>query len=350
MNKGRPLPTVVAEILETARTKRDVVVPNSALRMDGEKNTLVWDTDYATPSQHTHGQMADYLGIPRRFYDRLRSEAPGLITANVNGLLERKPDDRRLVRTLNGQARAYLSDRYRLGLDNVDMAEALLPLVTDPTNQYEVKSIEVTENKFYLQVVTPRIEGEIRKGDPVQFGWIASNSEIGLGGWNLTPLLYRLACTNGMIIAEQASRRAHIGGRLVGDADGGFLVMSSEAQEATDKAAHLQLRDMVGQLSGAAGFQSLIDSFRERADDKIEKDPIKAIEVLGNRYSLVEDEKTSILYSFLGNNDHTRWGMANAVTEQANEMPNYDRAMRLQAVGGEVMALAGNEWRELAHA
>ena len=65
-----------------------------------------------------HNQLAGYLGIPKAFYDTLQQGAPTLRDPNdpsqplydtmVNGLLRARPDDVRLVRTLNGDVRGFL--------------------------------------------------------------------------------------------------------------------------------------------------------------------------------------------------------------------------------------------------
>ena len=38
-----------------------------------------------------------------------------------------------------------------------------------------------------------------------------SNSEVGLGAVSIQPLVYRLVCTNGMIVNDMGERRHHVG-------------------------------------------------------------------------------------------------------------------------------------------
>lgn len=63
-------------------------------------------------TDHAHGQIAQRLDIPAKYYNRMRSEAPALLAANVNNWFQEQPE-RRMIRTLDGKARAFLSDRYR---------------------------------------------------------------------------------------------------------------------------------------------------------------------------------------------------------------------------------------------
>ena len=68
-------------------------------------------------------------------------------------------EDWRMLRTLDGQVRAVLSDRYRR-LDNFDLAESVLPILQQlPEVRFE--SVELTETKMYLKCITPRLKYEI---------------------------------------------------------------------------------------------------------------------------------------------------------------------------------------------
>ena len=72
-------------------------------------------------------QLADKLKIPFAYFERMRTEQPQLLDRNVNTWLQ-SDGDRRMIRTLDGQVRAVLSDRYRR-LDNFDLAENVLPIL-----------------------------------------------------------------------------------------------------------------------------------------------------------------------------------------------------------------------------
>ena len=72
-------------------------------------------------------QLAEKLKIPFPFFQRLEVNHPDLLSQNVNTLLHREPQ-RPMVRTLDGNVRAFLSDSYR-PLDNYDLAEVLFHVV-----------------------------------------------------------------------------------------------------------------------------------------------------------------------------------------------------------------------------
>ena len=149
-----------------------------------------------------HRQISTYLDIPLKYYERMRTEAPELLAYNVSRWFQRVEPAPRMLRTLDGHARAFLSARYRR-IDNYDVAGIVTPVVGEmPEVQFE--SCELTEDFMYLKVVNPRLQDEVRPGDVVQAGVSISNSETGRGAVNVCPMLYRLVCTNGMTVTNNA--------------------------------------------------------------------------------------------------------------------------------------------------
>ena len=55
-----------------------------------------------------------------------------------------------MVRTLDGEARAFLSERFR-PMDNHDLAEAVLPVFRDAGAS--VESCEITPSRMYIKGV-----------------------------------------------------------------------------------------------------------------------------------------------------------------------------------------------------
>ena len=78
------------------------------------------------------------------------------------------------------------------------------------------------------------------------------------------------------------------------------------------------------------------------------KNPVEAVEVLAKRHQIPEAEKASILESFIQGQDYSLWGMSNAVTATANEHSSYDRAVELETLGGEMIAMSKAEWHQIA--
>ncbi|MCL4745641.1 MAG: DUF932 domain-containing protein, partial [Burkholderiaceae bacterium] len=92
-------------------------------------------------------QLAEKLRIPFTYFERMRTERPALLDRNVNTWLQGDQEPR-MIRTLDGQVRAVLSDRYRR-LDNYDLAENVLPIL-QRLEGARFESVELTETKMYL--------------------------------------------------------------------------------------------------------------------------------------------------------------------------------------------------------
>jgi hypothetical protein len=286
----------------------------------------------AVVNNHAHGQLASRLGIPKVYYDRMRSENPQLLDANVNSWFDRKPE-RRLIRTMDGAARAVLSDRYRI-IDNLDLIEATLPpILAQP--EYDFVSCEITETRMYIKVVLPRIQGEVKVGDPVQAGVVISNSEVGAGAINVQPFLFRLVCLNGMIAEDFGQRRYHLG-RAADDEDAAYRFFRDETLQKDDEALFAKVHDTVQAVCDEQVFQQIIDRCKVLADLRPDVPPLEAVERLAKKVTLNDTEKDSVLNHLIGSGDLSGWGYVNAITRTANDVDDYDRATELERLGGKL--------------
>lgn len=346
MKTGRSLTDLAGELQWQATSKKDYLADTRAIQILATDNGIILDgVNGGMPLRPTaHRQIAEALGIPKPYYDRMQTDAPDLLAANANRWLS-KPA-RKLVRTLDGSVRAFLSDAYR-PLDNYDLADAVLPTLTDQLA--DVVSCEVTEHRFYLKAVSPRVAGEVKAGDVIQAGIVISNSETGEGALRVEELDYRLLCLNGMIRAT-AVRQAHLGrsgGRL--DAiEEAREFFRTETRQADDKAFFLKVRDAVGAMFNPDRFNRRLDQYREAAGLVIEADPVKVVEATARRLELTEGERSSVLQHLIRGGDLSKWGLANAVTRAAADVEDYDRATELEAAGGAVIELTARDFATLA--
>ena len=123
----------------------------------------------------------------------------------------------------------------------------------------------ITDAQLYIQALFSRLEGEVRRGDPVQGGVIVSNGEIGNGALSIRPMIYRLVCTNGLIsgqIAEDAHlRRNHVGRRIESGED--YAVYSDETLKADDRALTLKIRDSIRVLAQPGLFNRILAEMQD---------------------------------------------------------------------------------------
>lgn len=217
MKSGISLVEMAKEIQRQAELKADYVMDTRSLRLEPFGSDLYLNA--YTPSGEmavepleinaiAHRQIGTHLKIPAAYYDKMLTQHPQLLSENVNAWFEREPAVR-LVRTIGGTARAFLSNRYRR-IDNLDIAGIVLPVLQDMEGMH-FESCQLTESRMYIKVVNTRLQAEVSPGDIVQSGIIISNSEVGLGSVNIQPLVYRLVCSNGMVVNDAQTRRNHVG-------------------------------------------------------------------------------------------------------------------------------------------
>jgi hypothetical protein len=352
MKTGRTLSQLAAELERQAAAKKDFIADTRRLHMIpddsdiAERRVVLEGVNGGMRLRAiAHGQLAASLGIPKPYYDRMLEQTPDLLSANVNRWLERQPA-KKLIRTLDNEVRAILSDSYR-PLDNLELAEAVLPKLMDLGSN--VVSGEVTENRFYLKAVTDRIQGEPKKGDLIQAGVVISNSEVGQGSLQVQALDYRLVCLNGMI-RESAIRKAHLGRGARGqDAiEDAREFFRTETRIADDRAFFLKVQDATAAMFDAARFAKRIEQYQEAGMRPIVKPIEEVIEVTAKRFSLTDGERSSVLQHFIRGNDATNWGLANAITRAAQDVESYDRSTELEALGGQVIELSPTDWKAIA--
>jgi hypothetical protein len=353
MKAGRSLIDLATELERQLATKLDMIVPTPLMHhktADGGATRVTIDTPegpraFAT-TETFRRQLADKLKIPFAYFERMRTEQPQLLDDNVDTWLHHEPEQR-MVRTLDGQARAFLSDRYRR-LDNYDLLQQVFPILKQlPDARFE--SVELTESRLYLKVVTPRVHVEIQPGDIVQAGVVISNSEIGQGTLSIQPLVFRLRCLNGLIAADHALRKTHVG-RLSEKSTDEVTVFKDDTLAADDTAFFLKVRDVVEAAVSEATFALVAEKMRRTLGIRLTGDPVKAVGVLATRYLLNEHERAGVLRSLIAEADLSGYGLINAVTAFAQEVDDYDRATELEGVGGRLIDQSPAEWQALTEA
>lgn len=354
MKTGRSLVDLAKELERQLSTRKDLVVPSSLMHYQTtEQGASAVEIDEQEGAQRygitklARRQLADKLKIPYAYFERMRTKAPALLDRNVNTWLGKDEGEKRLIRTLDGNVRAVLSDRYRR-LDNFELAENVLPILQRlPEARFE--SVELTETRLYLKVVAPAVHDEIAVGDVVQAGVVISNSEVGEGTLSVQPLIFRLACRNGLIASDRALRKTHIG-RALGGGDDPIVVFKDDTLCANDRAFFLTVRDVVAAAVSDATFRLLTEKMRKTMSVALTGDPAKSVEVLADRYLLNERERAGVLRQLIAGGDLSGYGLVNAVTHYSEEIDDYDRATEFEALGGKLIELPRKEWEALAQA
>lgn len=341
MKQGKSLMELGTELQRQRNNRQDFIADTRSLELhtNGTSVLHIFTDNKAYDfevSDIAHLQLASRLNIPARYYQKMQREAPTLLDANVNTWLQSKPE-RRMLRTLDGQVRAFLSDRYRR-LDNLELCAAVLPVVQEMKGA-TIASCDVTPSHLYLKVINKRLKAEVDVGDVVQAGFVVSNSEVGLGSLRVEPLIYRLVCKNGLICKDFSTKKYHVGRQLNHSDEDAYELYSEQTIAQDDKAFFMKVQDVVRAAVDEAKFQLTLNKLRQAKQIPLEHSPVKSVEILADKFQLSQAEQSDILRQLFIGGDCSRYGLMNAVTAASQLSVTYERATELERIGGEILAM-----------
>ena len=109
MKSGRSLVNLAQELERQIGSKQDLVVPSSLLKCSTDQGGTLKMSIEGRGGDGAFGvtnlarrQLAEKLKIPFMYFERMRTEQPGLLDRNVNTWLQ-TDGERRMIRTLDGQ-------------------------------------------------------------------------------------------------------------------------------------------------------------------------------------------------------------------------------------------------------
>jgi hypothetical protein len=255
---------------------------------------------------------------------------------------------------LDGQVRAFLSDRY-LVIENYDIAFAALDVARESGGEVIECSLSDTHMRiaFTSKLVwdTVNVERAAHKfigsetwskqvgykapqdlpGGPgtVQPLVTIANSETGHGGFIVTLGILQRICTN-MAKIEDVVSKIHIGERL----EQGIFAQETVHQEG--KLIYMKARDAVRAAFNQEGFKRMVAIAQNAQADKL-TNPATALANLAKDHGLSEDSRNAILAHFTRDYDATRYGLAQAVSRYAQDVDDSETANDLVVLAGSVM-------------
>jgi hypothetical protein len=375
------LQDLTARLLTLAETKADYIVDTRRMTFttmqqptydeatgvlgasDEHYSLLTFDTqDHDGVSggpvnEYAHRQIRERLGIPAKYYDRMRGAAPQLLDTNVQHWLLKTPETR-MVRMIDGRVRAFLSNRYRR-LDNDELlAHAVVPVFQDfGEDRLRFHVAALTDERLYIRAVLPELTADIDidptnhvigpegGGDVVQAGVEIRNSEVGAGALSVTPFIWRLRCLNGLVISDRSLSRYHVGRE---QEESAYAIYQDDTLAADDRAFFMKVRDAVAAALSDVTFGEIVRTMREARTGTTIDNPVSATETLAKRIDLSENEAASVLRHLATGGDLTQWGMVNAVTAAAKDADGFDRQAEMERLGGALVAMPEREWAAIA--
>lgn len=167
-----------------------------------------------------------------------------------------------LVRRVNGEARAILSDRFQRK-DSTRLWDAFAG-ACDAVNAVPCDA-QVDELRTWVRALIPTIHQAA--GEPVAFGMEWSNSDFGVGANTARLFTMRCVCLNGMV-GQVASREVHLGGKL----EEGDVSFSEKTHDLTSQASASKLGDVVRGYLSPERIEAQIAALDTAADTRIDPD------------------------------------------------------------------------------
>lgn len=361
MKTGKSLTELAQEIQRQMDAKKDFLAPTNKLTAvvdDGAVKLQIADQGAPFPiTQLALRQIGEHTEIPAKYVDRMAQHAPELLAKNINHWFVETPA-KRMIRTLDNRARAFLSDRFRT-LDNSDLAEAAFPAIFKLG--VSVISMEITERRLYIKCVDEKINAQVKaktghglgeghaRIDQICPAIVISNSEVGEGRLGIEAGLWTLGCTNMAILKQRSMSKYHVG-RAIELGDNIYELLSDSTRAKTDAATWAQVGDVITAAFDKVRFDGEVLKLQGMAEDVIKDDVVQVVERAAKKFTLSDGQRSSVLTHLIQGGDLSRYGLFNAITRTAEDQDSYDDATDLERLGGQIIELGKEDWREIAEA
>lgn len=296
--------------------------------------------------------------IPIKFLKELREVKPLTAADLLSEML--RDSHRRFVRCLDGNVRAFLSDRYRV-LDNFDLAFTALDTVRQfggevieaslseshmrikftsrqiweaidderkaPKNQWFAGGMG---NQEFLGKVAARTKGELPGGPGTVHPVVTiTNSETGNGSLAIRIGILRAICFN-LATVEDVASQVHLGNRL----DVGRW--SEETRSVESQSIMLKCRDAIQLGFDKSAFRALVAKVEKSKLKRIES-PSAAMDNIVKVTPLADGDRQAVLEYFLRDYDSNAYGLGQAVARFAQDTHDADKAAEYEDLAGKLM-------------
>ena len=163
-------------------------------------------------SYHGLSSLCSALGIPANYIRRcIETNNVPFAEENLNFWLRRADQRDNFLRSTDNRLHGFLSSRYTV-LDDHEVLSLTNDILSDFPSQYGVSNGLVTPEMMKVRVVQQ--EKIIIDGDELSVGFDIRNSRVGKSSLDISLLIFRWACSNGMIVGGGqgvAFRKRHVG-------------------------------------------------------------------------------------------------------------------------------------------
>lgn len=325
-------------VSEEEKVKHDFQVYLKDLRMTNECNLVsVQKMDVSAGSELSDfalTQLFNHVEMPVKYMKKLKLERPELVAEQFNYLvssnstLKNDKEKKILLRSIQTpettfMVRGVLSDRYTI-LDNAQILDSLVNVVNNLPD-FKVESLLLNDKKMHIRLSFNDIfhnfgQSPEGKDDIVKVGLDIQNSEIGYSSLVVSPITYRLVCTNGLMawkVEEGAIRRRHVN------------MPTAELQGMMEESMRL------GIDNGRKLLDGMVQSTKFTLDN-----PFSFIEEQGKSVNMSKKQIDVVKSNFEIEPMNSLYGVVNAFTRTARDQKNHDSRLILEKLAGNMLALA----------
>lgn len=231
-----------------------------------------------------------------------------------------------LMRSVEGEARAVLSDKYRR-LDSRPLLDAFVGACKKVgAVPYEGLSSGLSAS---VRAIIPRVHEPV-PGEALVFGLSWSNSDFGTRAYSLSTFVLRLVCLNGLVGQNQL-KQVHLGGRLPE-----HLEFSQKTYQLDTKTMTSATKDVVTASLGKKAVQAQVERVRAAHSGAVNwssawRRVSKELNKLEQKTVKDAFEGPDVLHLPSGK---TPWRLSNAVSWLANSVEDPERKLDLQKLAG----------------
>lgn len=293
---------------------------NLCFKAEGRQNAKRTDvTKYAL------GQAASVWGIPSKYIIDLYDKDMGpLAVKNINELNkynaahERHMHGKMLVS--ENVTEACVSERFALNFPVCDVMDTIRSKVD--LNKYVPNQAYLSKSKFHMRFVD--FENKVKVGgEDMSVGFTVDSSDVGKSALKVTFFLYKFACKNGLVITGKKGtlyRQKHLGEAFDSQSIDRFIAAFDNVellrQDGLDMIAAAQ-----GRMMSEGEMQRILETARKNNCPMSDKTRDNIIELATVRYG------------------HTKWGLINGITEEAQKFSLDDR-IAYETWGGNLLQMA----------
>jgi hypothetical protein len=306
----------------TMKLKETMVTENGLLQVTDGRTFQIGENGLA--------DLCSLTSVPFQYASRLNADRPDLLAAQFNHYLKEQSKEH-MFRIKNDKLQGIVTPKYGQ-FDNYQFLEAVWDKFAGKGNEPRFDLISLNENDKFLnmRIAFPDIEenfgfsNEDGRPDIGRAGIDFSNSEVGFSKLRITPVTYRLVCTNGM--------RAWRG---------------DEENALDQRHMHIiyeEVRNDIFRMSDQAvvtGRQLLTDMKRLK-HEPVEL-PYKELERFGKEVGLSAKQITRLKDSYKYEDESTMFGILNAFTRFARDVEengnNTELRLKIEQFAGDRLLL-----------